>query len=566
MLSFACPHCGKRLQISAESAGQKGKCPFCRQVLTIPRSSDPPAAGDGQPGAPEPAAPRQGDDPAMRAPAGDLAVRTSVVRDGQVADTLVNRIMGRAGWLPLLVAAALLLIDYKWPAAGIRSFYSHLPTDVAMRSFEQPAEVPLLDKALVSVDKCLEAEAAFRPGEINPAALMKYVGKTGGIDEVSSLPPAEQPAPRRLAIPPAKPGCRHLVLAWRGGYFHYDEGSLVGSVGHIAGFTIGFADSDERIQLGGDRHCLAVATPCEGTYLAWDLASGFTVGGWGLRTGGISLGVDTGVPLCLDLVAQAGDRYDCSITVAGYDQPCRKRHVLPEQIAALIHSGTLTEMPELSWEFTSTDPSAPPGEQVARFRISTSVATTRTGVGKLYSTKQVLCLDEPAKCESVYLSGVNHLAVMVPHVYGSAFVTDNLAIAALVLTNLPEDKKYVLTRNGQKVARFSLGSCTGSRATATTILLLVVILACTAGVVAAGSAVFSGKVAGSGAKWLAVGAAGALAVLALAVIYWWGAYLAAISFTAVSYWFWKSLHLVGSAGLLLAIFLTAHLTKRFLPF
>ena len=289
------------------------------------------------------------------------------------------------------------------------------------------------------------------------------------------------------------------------------------------------------------------------------------MGGWGLRTGGIYLGVDTGSPLRLDLVTQARDRYDCSITVPGYDPPGRKRHVLPEQTAALIHSGMLTEMPELSWKFTSADPTGPPPEQVARLRISTSVATTRTGVGELYSTKHVVCLDEAAKCEGVYLSGANHLAVMVPHVYGSAFVTDNLAIAALVLTNLPEDEKYVLTRNGQEVTRFSLSSYTGFRATVMTVLLLMVILACTVGIVAAGDAVFSGKVTGRDAKRVAGGAAAALAVLALAVIYWWGAYLAAISFTSLSYWFWKSLHLIGSVGLLLLILLTAHLAKRFLP-
>ena len=39
MIAFACPECGKRLEIRDEHAGKKAKCPGCGAVLTVPRKS-----------------------------------------------------------------------------------------------------------------------------------------------------------------------------------------------------------------------------------------------------------------------------------------------------------------------------------------------------------------------------------------------------------------------------------------------------------------------------------------------------------------------------------------------
>ena len=40
MINFNCPHCGKGLKLSVESAGRKGKCKHCRRSITVPPSSE----------------------------------------------------------------------------------------------------------------------------------------------------------------------------------------------------------------------------------------------------------------------------------------------------------------------------------------------------------------------------------------------------------------------------------------------------------------------------------------------------------------------------------------------
>jgi serine/threonine protein kinase len=39
MISFACPLCGKRLNVKSNLAGKKGKCPGCRKVIPVPAST-----------------------------------------------------------------------------------------------------------------------------------------------------------------------------------------------------------------------------------------------------------------------------------------------------------------------------------------------------------------------------------------------------------------------------------------------------------------------------------------------------------------------------------------------
>ena len=38
MIVFACPACGQKLQTRDELAGQRGKCPHCKRLLTFPRN------------------------------------------------------------------------------------------------------------------------------------------------------------------------------------------------------------------------------------------------------------------------------------------------------------------------------------------------------------------------------------------------------------------------------------------------------------------------------------------------------------------------------------------------
>ena len=43
-MTIQCSHCGKTLHLKPESAGKKGKCPACRQIIMIPRIDEEPAA------------------------------------------------------------------------------------------------------------------------------------------------------------------------------------------------------------------------------------------------------------------------------------------------------------------------------------------------------------------------------------------------------------------------------------------------------------------------------------------------------------------------------------------
>ena len=39
MIDFACPHCGRKLRVVDQRAGQKGKCPHCTAALVVPTPS-----------------------------------------------------------------------------------------------------------------------------------------------------------------------------------------------------------------------------------------------------------------------------------------------------------------------------------------------------------------------------------------------------------------------------------------------------------------------------------------------------------------------------------------------
>ena len=43
-LKFPCPHCGRKLRVPADRAGQRGKCPRCKKPLTVP-VTPPPSGG-----------------------------------------------------------------------------------------------------------------------------------------------------------------------------------------------------------------------------------------------------------------------------------------------------------------------------------------------------------------------------------------------------------------------------------------------------------------------------------------------------------------------------------------
>jgi hypothetical protein len=43
MSSFPCSACGKKLQVKDELAGRKGRCPHCRQAITVPQTASCPA-------------------------------------------------------------------------------------------------------------------------------------------------------------------------------------------------------------------------------------------------------------------------------------------------------------------------------------------------------------------------------------------------------------------------------------------------------------------------------------------------------------------------------------------
>ena len=47
-MTIQCPYCGKTLNVKPESAGKKGRCPACQQIIEIPRAEEaqpaPPAA------------------------------------------------------------------------------------------------------------------------------------------------------------------------------------------------------------------------------------------------------------------------------------------------------------------------------------------------------------------------------------------------------------------------------------------------------------------------------------------------------------------------------------------
>lgn len=36
MLAFACYHCGLKLQVNDDFAGQQAKCPTCKSILCVP--------------------------------------------------------------------------------------------------------------------------------------------------------------------------------------------------------------------------------------------------------------------------------------------------------------------------------------------------------------------------------------------------------------------------------------------------------------------------------------------------------------------------------------------------
>lgn len=44
-IRFACEHCGQRLSVSSKKAGARGKCPKCKERLTIPEADAEPAEG-----------------------------------------------------------------------------------------------------------------------------------------------------------------------------------------------------------------------------------------------------------------------------------------------------------------------------------------------------------------------------------------------------------------------------------------------------------------------------------------------------------------------------------------
>lgn len=45
-IRFACPHCGSRLSVSADKAGRRGKCPRCKEPLTVPAPNATPKPVD----------------------------------------------------------------------------------------------------------------------------------------------------------------------------------------------------------------------------------------------------------------------------------------------------------------------------------------------------------------------------------------------------------------------------------------------------------------------------------------------------------------------------------------
>ena len=41
MIRFSCRACGKGVRVPDTSAGKKGRCPFCKEVMSIPADSQP---------------------------------------------------------------------------------------------------------------------------------------------------------------------------------------------------------------------------------------------------------------------------------------------------------------------------------------------------------------------------------------------------------------------------------------------------------------------------------------------------------------------------------------------
>ena len=64
MIRFACPNCGKSIQVKPELAGRKGKCPGCQSILVIPSaSSEPNSPVAPAPPAAQPPARKRGPEP-----------------------------------------------------------------------------------------------------------------------------------------------------------------------------------------------------------------------------------------------------------------------------------------------------------------------------------------------------------------------------------------------------------------------------------------------------------------------------------------------------------------------
>jgi hypothetical protein len=209
-----------------------------------------------------------------------------------------------------------------------------------------------------------------------------------------------------------------------------------------------------------------------------------------------------------------------------------------------------------------TDGGQADGDGSTRLRMKISTGTDAEGYSKVYCSNEVLSTCSPENAEGILLNGINNLSLRISHVYGTTFITDNLAIAAIVLTNLPTDQNYTLRKGDEVVAEFSLDSYSSSRSGPLVVALFLLSVACSMGVAITRHKVVNKRLPVGKVRAL-IGACGLmLVVLVAGVGYWWGAYVSLLSFVSTGYWLWRFAEVTGAVAIVVVIALAAIITKK----
>ncbi|MFA5864883.1 MAG: zinc ribbon domain-containing protein [Phycisphaerae bacterium] len=137
-MKFICPHCGKMLNVSDQSVGKKGKCPGCGGLIVIP----PTPAENPCPGC-EADLP---DNSVVCIQCGfDRRTGSKIVSEGKKkpegkpdqAPLWIVNFFNRTSWIPAVVAVGLLLGDYSLKGLDLRTLYDSAPPDILIRDISQ---------------------------------------------------------------------------------------------------------------------------------------------------------------------------------------------------------------------------------------------------------------------------------------------------------------------------------------------------------------------------------------------------------------------------------------------